>query len=118
MAALLLNADCTTTIAHSQTANLPQLVQQADIVVAAIGKPRFVQGAWIKEGAVVLDVGINRTPAGLCGDVDFATAAPRAAFITPVPRGVGPMTVACLMMNTVIAACRQHNHPLPPEFAL
>jgi methylenetetrahydrofolate dehydrogenase (NADP+)/methenyltetrahydrofolate cyclohydrolase len=111
MAALLLNADCTVTVAHSRTQNLPALVAEADIVVAAIGKPLFVQGAWLKEGAIVLDVGINRIQEGgkdmLVGDVDFASSLTRASAITPVPGGVGPMTIACLLENTLIACRRQ-----------
>jgi methylenetetrahydrofolate dehydrogenase (NADP+)/methenyltetrahydrofolate cyclohydrolase len=109
VAALLLQADCTVTIAHSRTKDLPEECRRADIVIAAIGKPNFVQGDWIKEGAVVIDVGINRIDAGdgktkLVGDVDFAAASLRAAAITPVPGGVGPMTIACLLGNTVAAA--------------
>jgi methylenetetrahydrofolate dehydrogenase (NADP+)/methenyltetrahydrofolate cyclohydrolase len=111
MAQLLLQADCTVTIAHSKTRDLPAECRAADILVAAIGKPAFVQGDWIKQGAVVIDVGINRVPdpadatkSKLVGDVDFAAAAERAAAITPVPGGVGPMTIACLLNNTLIAA--------------
>lgn len=111
MAQLLLQQDCTVTIAHSRTRDLPGLCAQADIVVAAIGRPRVVQGEWIKPGAVVIDVGINRHidasgKSKIVGDVDFASAAERAAAITPVPGGVGPMTIACLLMNTVEAAER------------
>jgi methylenetetrahydrofolate dehydrogenase (NADP+) / methenyltetrahydrofolate cyclohydrolase len=105
MALLLLNADATVTVCHSRTAELAAEVGRADVVIAAIGKPRFVPGAWIKPGAVVIDVGINRGADGkLCGDVDTAAAAERAAAITPVPGGVGPMTIACLLENTVAAA--------------
>lgn len=105
IALMLLKADATVTIAHSKTPDLPELVRQADIVVAAIGRPKFVPGDWIKPGATVLDVGINRLPeGGLCGDVDFAAASLRAGAITPVPGGVGPMTIAMLLANTVSAA--------------
>jgi len=111
VAQLLLQADCTVTTTHSRTRNLPDEIRAADIVVAAIGKPEFVQGDWIKPGAIVIDVGINRIddPAQpgktkLVGDVHFASAAERAAAITPVPGGVGPMTIACLLKNTVQAA--------------
>jgi methylenetetrahydrofolate dehydrogenase (NADP+)/methenyltetrahydrofolate cyclohydrolase len=108
MALLLLNADATVTICHSRTPDLAAEVGRADVVVAAIGRPRFVPGAWIKPGAVVIDVGINRgADGGLCGDVDTDAAASRAAAITPVPGGVGPMTIACLLENT-LAAFRAH----------
>ena len=105
MALELLMARCTVTICHSATRDLPGLVRQADIVVAGVGKPRFVQGDWIKPGAIVLDVGINRMPDGkLCGDVDFEAAKEVAGWITPVPGGVGPMTIAMLLSNTLLAA--------------
>ena len=105
MALELLMARCTVTICHSATRDLPGLVRQADIVVAAVGKARFVRGDWIREGAIVIDVGINRTPdGGLAGDVDFAAARERASWITPVPGGVGPMTIATLLDNTLRAA--------------
>jgi len=105
MALELLMARCTVTICHSATRDLPGIVRQGDIVVAGIGKPRFVQGDWIKPGAIVIDVGVNRLPDGtLAGDVDFAAARQRAAWITPVPGGVGPMTIATLLANTVLAA--------------
>ena len=105
MALELLQAGCTVMITHSRTQDLPRLVQQADIVVAAVGKPEMVKGAWIKPGAIVIDIGINRLDSGkLCGDVEFAAAAQRAAWITPVPGGVGPMTVATLLQNTLQAA--------------
>jgi len=105
MALELLMARCTVTICHSATRDLPGIVGQADIVVAAVGKARFVPGAWIKPGAIVIDVGINRQDDGkLCGDVDFAPASERAAWITPVPGGVGPMTIAMLLSNTLRAA--------------
>ncbi len=105
MASLLLAADATVTIVHSRTRDLLAECWQADILVAAIGRPEFVQGDWIKPGATVIDVGINRLPDGrLAGDVDFASASGIAGAITPVPGGVGPMTVACLLENTVKAA--------------
>jgi len=105
VAALLTNANATVTVCHSRTRDLAGEVGRADIVIAAIGKPELVRGAWIKEGAAVIDVGINRTAEGkLIGDVEFAAAAERAAVITPVPGGVGPMTRACLLENTVKAA--------------
>ncbi|MCC6867776.1 MAG: bifunctional methylenetetrahydrofolate dehydrogenase/methenyltetrahydrofolate cyclohydrolase FolD [Burkholderiales bacterium] len=105
MALELLMARCTVTICHSATRDLPGLVRQADIVVAGVGKPKFVQGDWIKPGAIVIDVGINRTAEGkLVGDVDFDAAQARASWITPVPGGVGPMTIATLLANTLAAA--------------
>jgi len=105
MALELLIARSTVTICHSATRDLPSIVRQADIVVAAMGKPRFVQGAWIKPGALVVDVGINRRDDGkLVGDVDFESARERAGWITPVPGGVGPMTIATLLANTLRAA--------------
>ncbi|MDR0770871.1 MAG: bifunctional methylenetetrahydrofolate dehydrogenase/methenyltetrahydrofolate cyclohydrolase FolD [Burkholderiales bacterium] len=105
MALELLMARCTITVCHSKTYDLPKLIGQADIVVAGIGKPRFVEGDWIKSGAIVLDVGINRLADGkLCGDVDFESASRRASWITPVPGGVGPMTIATLLANTLEAA--------------
>jgi methylenetetrahydrofolate dehydrogenase (NADP+)/methenyltetrahydrofolate cyclohydrolase len=107
MAALLTQASCTVTIAHSRTRNLPHHLARADIVVAAVGIPRFVHGDWIKPGATVIDVGINRTEGGLVGDVDFEGAASNAGAITPVPGGVGPMTIACLLRNTLVAAHRR-----------
>lgn len=111
MAQLLLREHCTVTIAHSRTRDLPGECRRADIVVAAVGRPRLVGGDWIKPGAVVVDVGINRVDLGggktaLVGDVDFAAAAEVAGAITPVPGGVGPMTIACLLHNTVTLACR------------
>ncbi len=111
MAQLLLGDSCTVTIAHSRTKDLPGVVRQADIVVAAVGRPQMVQGDWIKPGATVIDVGINRIekPEGgtrLVGDVDFDSCAAVAGAITPVPGGVGPMTIACLLANTVTACCR------------
>jgi len=105
MALELLMARCTVTICHSATRDLPGLVRQADIVVAGLGKPKFVLGEWIKPGSIVLDVGITRTPDGmLCGDVEFASASEVASWITPVPGGVGPMTIATLLANTLRAA--------------
>ncbi len=105
MALELLMARCTVTVCHSATRDLPGLVRQADIVVAGIGKPKFVQGDWVKPGAIVLDVGINRGADGkLVGDVDFGAASERASWITPVPGGVGPMTIATLLANTLRAA--------------
>jgi methylenetetrahydrofolate dehydrogenase (NADP+)/methenyltetrahydrofolate cyclohydrolase len=116
MAQLLLRESCTVTIAHSRTKDLPEVVKRADIVVAAVGRANFVQGDWIKPGATVIDVGINRIPAPergegksrLVGDVDFAAAKEVAGAITPVPGGVGPMTIACLLANTLTACCRAH----------
>jgi len=105
MALELLMARCTVTICHSATRDLPAIVAGADILVAAMGKLRFVQGAWIKQGAIVIDVGTNRTEDGkLRGDVDFDSAVQRAGWITPVPGGVGPMTIAMLLRNTLLAA--------------
>ena len=113
MAQLLLQSDCTVTIAHSRTRDLPALCNEAEILVAAIGRPRAIAGEWIRPGAVVIDVGINRLDDGsgkskVVGDVDFETASQRAGAITPVPGGVGPMTIACLLLNTVNAAIRAH----------
>ena len=105
MALLLANADATVTLCHSRTRDLPELVASADVVIAAVGRPGMVRGAWIKPGAAVIDVGINRTADGkLVGDVAYAEAVERAGCITPVPGGVGPMTRACLLENTVRAA--------------
>jgi len=117
-AQLLLAANATITMAHSKTRDLPGHSRRADILVAAIGKPEFVKGDWIKPGATVIDVGINRVDAGegktkLVGDVDYAEAAKVAGFITPVPGGVGAMTIVCLMRNTLIAAASQANLPTP-----
>jgi methylenetetrahydrofolate dehydrogenase (NADP+)/methenyltetrahydrofolate cyclohydrolase len=116
VAQLLLRADCTVSIAHSRTRDLPALCRLGDILVVAIGKPGFVRGDWIKPGATVIDVGINRVPTAegktkLVGDVVFAEALPVAANITPVPGGVGPMTVACLMYNTLQATRRKAGLP-------
>ena len=106
MALLLLQQNCTVTIAHSRTRDLPEVVRGADIVIAAVGRPNMVTGDWLKPGATVIDVGINRTDSGLTGDVDFASAAQVAGAITPVPGGVGPMTIACLIRNTFVGAAR------------
>jgi len=104
MALELLMERCTVTICHSKTRDLPGIVRQGDIVVAGVGRANFVQGSWVHEGAIVIDVGINRGADGkLCGDVDFATASQRASWITPVPGGVGPMTIATLLANTLRA---------------
>ncbi|MGB3809668.1 MAG: bifunctional methylenetetrahydrofolate dehydrogenase/methenyltetrahydrofolate cyclohydrolase FolD [Parvibaculum sp.] len=121
VAQLLLKENCTVTIAHSRSHDLPGLARQADILVAAVGRPNMVRGDWVKPGAIVIDVGINRVPAPekgegktrLVGDVAFDEVAKVAGGITPVPGGVGLMTVACLMRNAVIAACRQHGVPVP-----
>lgn len=117
MAQLLLGDSCTVTIAHSRTKDLPEVVGRADIVVAAVGRPEMVKGEWIKEGATVIDVGINRIERDgkqiLVGDVDFDSAITRAGAITPVPGGVGPMTIACLLANTVTACCRANGLPEP-----
>ncbi len=108
MAQLLLSEDCTVTTAHSKTRDLPDLCRTADILVAAVGKPKIVKPDWIKNGAIVIDVGINRLPDGkLCGDVDFEACFDKCAAITPVPKGVGPMTIAMLMENTVEAYQRK-----------
>ncbi len=114
MAALLVSENCTVTLAHSKSRDIPAMLRQADIVVAAVGRPEFVRGNWIKPGAVVIDVGINRiaVPGGksrLVGDVAFAEAQGIAGALTPVPGGVGPMTIACLLRNTLIAACRRRS---------
>jgi methylenetetrahydrofolate dehydrogenase (NADP+) / methenyltetrahydrofolate cyclohydrolase len=122
VAALLLAADCTVTIAHSKTRDAAAICRRADILVAATGRPATVTAEWIKPGATVIDVGVNRItlPDGgvrLVGDVDFAAARRIAGAITPVPGGVGPMTIACLLRNTLIAACRRRGlpDPLPPQ---
>ena len=119
MVQLLLNDSCTVTVAHSRTKNLPDVVRRADIVVAAVGRAQMVPGDWIKPGATVIDVGINRIdkPEGgtrLVGDVDYESCAAVAGAITPVPGGVGPMTIACLLANTVTACCRT-NGVVEPE---
>ncbi len=113
MAALLLGQSCTVTIAHSRTDRLADICARADILVAAVGRPQMIRGAWLKRGAIVIDVGINRVSAAggtghcLVGDVAFDEALPQVGAITPVPGGVGPMTIACLLRNTVEAACRR-----------
>lgn len=107
MAQLLLQQSCTVTIVHSRTRDVAAHTRAADILVAAVGIPQFIKGDWIKPGATVIDVGINRTDAGLVGDVDFAPAREVAGAITPVPGGVGPMTIACLIRNTYVSACRR-----------
>lgn len=109
MALELLLAGCTVTITHRFTEDLASHIHQADILVVAVGKPKFIRGEWIKDGAVVVDVGINRIDGKLVGDVEFETAAERAAYITPVPGGVGPMTVAMLMQNTLFAYEKHEN---------
>lgn len=123
MAALLLGANCTVTMAHSRTRNLADAVRRADIVVAAVGRAEMVKGDWIKPGAVVIDVGINRlapaegeTRGRLVGDVDYASVLPLASAITPVPGGVGPMTIACLLRNTLVAAHRRAGLADPEGF--
>lgn len=117
MAQLLLGDSCTVTIAHSRTKDLPAVVRGADIVVAAVGRPEMVPGDWIKPGATVIDVGINRIERDgknkLVGDCDFASCAEVAGAITPVPGGVGPMTIACLLANTLTACCRANGLPEP-----
>ena len=116
MAMLLLAEHCTVTVAHSRTRDLPGVVRQADIVVAAVGRPQMVRGDWLKPGATVIDVGINRIAgeggnSHLTGDVDFASASEVAGAITPVPGGVGPMTIACLIRNTFVSAARREGFP-------
>ena len=117
---LLLQENCTVTYAHSKTKDLAALTATADILVAAVGRPEMVRGNWIKSGAIVIDVGMNRLTLAngkskLVGDVAYTEAAERAAAITPVPGGVGPMTIACLLRNTVLAACLQHGLTPPTE---
>jgi methylenetetrahydrofolate dehydrogenase (NADP+)/methenyltetrahydrofolate cyclohydrolase len=117
LAQLLLAENATVTIAHSRTRDLPALSRRADLLFAAIGRPEMVRGDWIKPGATVIDVGINRIADGgksrLVGDVNFTEAAAVARAITPVPGGVGPMTIACLLVNTLRAACMQAGLPAP-----
>lgn len=117
VAQLLLAESCTVTIAHSRTKNLAAVVARADLVIAAVGRPEMVKGSWIKPGACVIDVGINRIEVGgkgkLVGDCDYASCAEVAGSITPVPGGVGPMTIACLLHNTLHAACRLAGLPVP-----
>jgi methylenetetrahydrofolate dehydrogenase (NADP+)/methenyltetrahydrofolate cyclohydrolase len=119
MSLLLLGDHCTVTIAHSRTKDLPDVVRRADIVVAAVGRPEMVKGDWLKPGATVIDVGINRIAgeggnSHLAGDVDFASASKVAGAITPVPGGVGPMTIACLIRNTMVSAARRDGFALDP----
>jgi methylenetetrahydrofolate dehydrogenase (NADP+)/methenyltetrahydrofolate cyclohydrolase len=117
VAQLLLRENCTVTIAHSRTRDLPAVCRRADLLIAAVGRPRMVTGEWIKPGACVIDVGINRVEedgkARIVGDVDFDSAVKVAGAITPVPGGVGPMTIACLLRNTVHAACAQAGVAVP-----
>src|SRR5205807_352569 len=113
MAQLLLGANATVTTTHSRTRDLSSVCARADVLIAAVGVPRLVRGDWVKPGAVVIDVGINRLPEGLVGDVDFEPVSEVAAAITPVPGGVGPMTIACLLENTVIAARAQRAGAAP-----
>lgn len=117
LAMLLLAENCTVTMAHSRTKDLADVCRNADILCAAVGRPRMIEGDWVKEGAIVIDVGINRIEedgkSRLVGDVDFDSAKTRAGAITPVPGGVGPMTIACLLRNTVIAAARRRGLPAP-----
>ena len=123
MAALLLKENCTVTIAHSKTVDLPAEARRADILVAAVGRAQMVKGDWVKKGAVVIDVGMNSLApdedgkSKLCGDVDFKEAVKVAGAITPVPGGVGPMTIACLLQNTVTAACAQNDIEVPEVLA-
>jgi len=117
MAQLLLNEDCAVTIVHSKTFNIQALVKEADIVVAAVGSANLVKGSWIKKGAVVIDVGINRLKVEdkniLAGDINFNEVKDIASYITPVPGGVGPMTIACLLMNTVFQCAKRNNVSIP-----
>ena len=117
MAQLLIGDSCTVTVAHSRTRDLGEVCRRADILVAAVGRPEMITGDWVKPGATVIDVGINRVErdgkARLVGDVDFASAAKVAGAITPVPGGVGPMTIACLLANTLTACCRANSLPDP-----
>ncbi len=126
MASLLLREDCTVTVAHSRTRNFPSVCSSADILIAAVGRPRFISGGWIRKGATVIDVGINRIPAPelgsdksrLVGDVDFESASKTAGAVTPVPGGVGPMTIACLLANTLTACCRSRGLESPPGLSV
>ena len=118
MAALLLSENCTVTLVHSRSRDIPAILRRADILVAAVGRPQFVRGDWLKPGVVIIDVGINRVEVAggkpkLVGDEAFAEAQGIAAAITPVPGGVGPMTIACLLRNTLIAACRRRGRAVP-----
>ena len=121
VAHLFLEENCTVSIGHSRTKNLPELCKLADILVVAVGRPEMIKSDWLKPGVCVIDVGINRVDApekgegktGLVGDVDFNSCSSKAAYITPVPGGVGPMTIACLLRNTVLAACARRSWPIP-----
>jgi methylenetetrahydrofolate dehydrogenase (NADP+)/methenyltetrahydrofolate cyclohydrolase len=119
MAQLLLRDSCTVTIAHSRTKDIAEVCRDADILIAAVGRPEMIPGDWVKPGATVIDVGINRIERDgnrkLVGDVDFASAVEVAGAITPVPGGVGPMTIACLLANTLTACCRAHDLPEPSD---
>lgn len=117
MAALLTADNATVTLAHSRTKNLPEVVRRADIIVSAVGQPRMVKRDWVKPGATVIDVGINRTGSGLVGDADYASVSEVAGAITPVPGGVGPMTIACLLANTLVACHRIHGLTDPEGLA-
>jgi methylenetetrahydrofolate dehydrogenase (NADP+)/methenyltetrahydrofolate cyclohydrolase len=120
-ALLFLQEDCTVTVAHSRTTDLPAACREADVLIAAVGKPQLVRGDWIRPGACVLDVGINRVAAPekgdgatrLVGDVNYGEALSVAGYVTPVPGGVGPMTIACLLRNTVLAACAREGWAAP-----
>ena len=123
---LLLSENCTVTVVHSKTKNIEEICKTSDIIVAAVGRPNFVKSSWIKKGAVIIDVGINRvnieengeTKSKLIGDVDFENCSKFANAITPVPGGVGPMTIACLLANTLVACCRSNNLKEPEELIL
>ena len=123
---LLLSENCTVTVVHSKTKNIEEICKNSDILVAAVGRPNFVKSSWIKQGAVIIDVGINRvnieengeTKSKLIGDVDFENCSKFANAITPVPGGVGPMTIACLLANTLVACCRSNNLKEPEELIL
>ena len=123
---LLLSENCTVTVVHSKTKNIEEICKTSDIIVAAVGRPNFVRSSWIKQGAVIIDVGINRvtieengeTKSKLVGDVDFENCSKIANAITPVPGGVGPMTIACLLANTLVACCRSNNLKEPEELIL
>ena len=126
MASLLLKENCTVTVAHSRTRDLPEVCRDADILVAAVGRPEFIKGNWIREGATIIDVGINRVAAAdlgdgetrIVGDVDYAECSTVAGAITPVPGGVGPMTIACLLANTVTACCRANAFDEPKDLVV
>ena len=123
---LLLSENCTVTVVHSKTKNIEEICKTSDIIVAAVGRPNFVKSSWIKPGAIIIDVGINRvsieengeTKSKLIGDVDFENCSKIANAITPVPGGVGPMTIACLLANTLVACCRSNNIQEPQELVL